>query len=215
MARGDALKMLQKTCGVTPDGAFGPNTARAIAQHYGLNANCGAHLLGQAAHESGNFKLTQENLNYSEKALNSVFGRYFGSGKEDASKYARDPQKIANYVYMDENRSSKGALGNTEEGDGWRFRGRGFLQCTGRTNYRAFASEMRLPDVMKDPDLVATDYAFESALWFFKRNNLFKIADEGVNDEVITKITRRVNGGTHGLDDRLEKTKKIYDWLSS
>lgn len=211
----DAMRTLQARCGVAADGSFGPNTARAIAKHYDLSPERAAHLLGQSAHESGNFKLTQENLNYSEKALNSVFGRYFGDGKEDASKYARDPQKIANYVYMDENRSSKGALGNTEEGDGWRFRGRGFLQCTGRTNYRAFASEMRLPDVMKEPDLVATDYAFESALWFFKRNNLFKIADEGVNDEVITKITRRVNGGTHGLDDRLEKTKKIYGWLSS
>lgn len=211
----DAMRTLQARCGVAADGSFGPNTARAIAKHYDLSPERAAHLLGQSAHESGNFKLTQENLNYSEKALNSVFRRYFGNGKEDASKYARNPQKIANYVYMDENRSSKGALGNTEEGDGWRFRGRGFLQCTGRTNYRAFASEMRLPDVMKDPDLVATDYAFESALWFFKRNNLFRIADEGVNDEVITKITRRVNGGTHGLDDRLEQTKKIYGWLSS
>ena len=211
----DAMRTLQVRCGIAADGAFGPNTARAIAKHFDLSPERAAHLLGQSAHESGNFKLTQENLNYSEKALNSVFGRYFGNGKEDASKYARNPQKIANYVYMDENRSSKGALGNTEEGDGWRFRGRGFLQCTGRTNYRAFASEMRLPDVMKDPDLVSSDYAFESALWFFKRNNLFKIADEGVNDEVITKITRRVNGGTHGLDDRLEKTKKIYGWLST
>ena len=209
----EAMKTLQERCGCTPDGAFGPKTARAIAKHYELSPERGAHLLGQAAHESGNFKLTQENLNYSERALNAVFGRYFGEGKENAADYARNPEKIANYVYMDENRSKGGALGNVEEGDGWRFRGRGFLQCTGRANYRAFASEMRLPDAMMEPDLVATDYAFESALWFFKRNNLFKIADEGVNDEVITKITRRVNGGTHGLDDRMEKTKKIYAWL--
>ena len=210
----DAMKALQARCGVAADGAFGPNTARAIANHYDLSPKRAAHLLGQAAHESGNFKLTQENLNYSEKALNSVFGRYFGEGKEDAAKYARNPEKIANYVYMDKNRSKNGALGNVEEGDGFRFRGRGFLQCTGRTNYRAFASEMRLPDAMMEPDLVATDYAFESALWFFKRNNLFKIADEGVNDDVIKKITKRVNGGYHGLDDRIEKTKKIYGWLS-
>ena len=209
----EAMKTLQERCGCTPDGAFGPNTARAIAKHYKLSPERGAHLLGQAAHESGNFKLTQENLNYSEGALNAVFERYFGEGKENAADYARNPEKIANYVYMDENRSKGGALGNVEEGDGWRFRGRGFLQCTGRANYRAFASEMRLPDAMMEPDLVATDYAFESALWFFKRNNLFKIADEGVNDKVITKITRRVNGGTHGLNDRMEKTKKIYAWL--
>jgi putative chitinase len=208
-----AMKALQARCGATPDGAFGPNTARAIAKQYELSPERAAHLLGQSAHESGYFKLTEENLNYSEDALNRVFRRYFGEGKENAADYARNPEKIANYVYMDENRSKGGALGNTEEGDGWRWRGRGFLQCTGRTNYRKFAAEMRLPDVMKDPDLVATDYAFESAFWFFKRNGLFEIADKGVNDDVITEITRRVNGGTHGLDDRLDKTKKIYKWL--
>lgn len=210
----EAMKRLQERIGCKPDGAFGPNTAKAIAAQYELSPERAAHLLGQAAHESGNFKLTQENLNYSEGALHAVFGRYFGEGKENAADYARNPEKIANYVYMDENRSKKGALGNVNEGDGWLFRGRGFLQCTGRTNYRAFASEMRLPDAMMEPDLVASEYAFESALWFFERNNLFKIADEGVSDEVITKITRRVNGGTHGLDDRREKTKKIYGWLT-
>jgi putative chitinase len=208
-----AMKALQARCGATPDGAFGPNTARAIAKQYELSPERAAHLLGQSAHESGYFKLTEENLNYSEDALNRVFRRYFGEGKENAADYARNPEKIANYVYMDENRSKGGALGNTEDGDGWRWRGRGFLQCTGRTNYRKFAAEMRLPDVMKDPDLVATEYAFESAFWFFKRNGLFEIADKGVNDEVITEVTRRVNGGTHGLDDRLDKTKKIYKWL--
>ena len=208
-----AMKALQARCGATPDGAFGPNTAKAIAKQYELSPERAAHLLGQSAHESGYFKLTEENLNYSENALNRVFRRYFGEGKENAADYARNPEKIANYVYMDKNRSKSGALGNTEEGDGWRWRGRGFLQCTGRTNYRKFAAEMRLPDVMKDPDLVATEYAFKSALWFFQRNGLFKIADKGVNDDVITEITRRVNGGTHGLDDRLDKTKKIYKWL--
>jgi len=208
-----AMKALQARCGATPDGAFGPNTAKAIAKQYELSPERAAHLLGQSAHESGYFKLTEENLNYSEDALNRVFRRYFGEGKENAADYARNPEKIANYVYMDKNRSKGGALGNTEDGDGWRWRGRGFLQCTGRTNYRKFAAEMRLPDVMKDPDLVATEYAFESAFWFFQRNGLFKIADKGVNDDVITEITRRVNGGTHGLDDRLDKTKKIYKWL--
>lgn len=209
-----AMKLLQEKCGVTADGAFGPNTARAIADHYELSPERAAHLLGQASHESGYFKLTEENLNYSESALNRVFGRYFGEGKEDASKYARNPQKIANYVYMDEHRSKGGALGNTDDNDGWAFRGRGFLQCTGRTNYRKFASDMRLPDVMKDPDLVATEYAFESAYWFFQRNKLFQLADDGVSDEVIKMITRRVNGGYHGLDDRKEQTKKIYGWLT-
>ena len=208
-----ALKILQSRCGVAPDNSFGPKTARAIADHFDLSDVRAAHLLGQSAHESGYFKHTEENLNYSEKALKSVFGRYFGEDKEDASQYERRPQKIANYVYMDKNRSKKGALGNVEENDGWAFRGRGFLQCTGRANYRKFASKMRLPDVMKDPDLLSTDYAFESAYWFFDRNKLFQIADQGVNDDVIKQITKRVNGGYHGLDDRIEQTNKIYRWL--
>jgi putative chitinase len=209
----EAMRILQEKVGVGADGAFGPNTARAIAKHYELSSERAAHLLGQSAHESGYFKQTEENLNYSEDVLNRVFRRYFGEGKEDASKYARNPQKIANYVYMDKHRSKRGALGNVRENDGWVWRGRGFLQCTGRTNYRKFASEMRLPDVMKDPDLVATDYAFESAIWFFEKNKLFKIADEGVTDPIIKRITKRVNGGHHGLDDRIVQTNKIYGWL--
>lgn len=210
-----AIKSLQERCGVTADGAFGPNTAKAISKHYELSPERAAHLLGQSAHESGYFKLTEENLNYSEKALKSVFGRYFGNDKEDASEYERRPQKIANYVYMDKHRSKSGALGNVEENDGWAFRGRGFLQCTGRANYRKFASEMRLPDVMKDPSLVSTSYAFESAYWFFDRNGLFRIADKGVNDDVISEITKRVNGGYHGLADRINQTNKIYKWLQT
>ena len=210
----EAMKALQARIGATADGEFGPNTAKAIAKHYELSPKRAAHLLGQASHESGGFKYTQENLNYSEDALNRVFKRYFGEGRENAADYARQPEKIANYVYMDKNRSKAGALGNVFENDGALFLGRGYLQCTGRTNYRAFSSDMRIPEVMQDPSLVATEYAFESALWFFRKNNLFKIADEGVDDEVIKKITKRVNGGYHGLDDRLEKTKKIYKWLT-
>lgn len=210
----DAMKAVQARCGVTADGQFGPNTARAIAKHYELSAERAAHLLGQASHESGGFRHTTENLNYSTNALLAVFGKRYFPTKASAEKYARQPEQIANYVYMDENRSKRGALGNVNPGDGWLFRGRGFLQCTGRSNYRAFAAEMRLPDVMNDPDLVATDYAFESALWFFERNNIFRIADKGVTDEVITQITKIVNGGDKGLDDRLEQTHKIYGWLT-
>jgi putative chitinase len=210
----DAMKAVQARCGVTADGQFGPNTARAIAKHYELSAERAAHLLGQASHESGGFRQTTENLNYSTNALLSVFGKRYFPTRAVAEKYARQPEEIANYVYMDENRSERGALGNIHPGDGWLWRGRGFLQCTGRSNYRAFAAEMRLPDVMNDPDLVATDYAFESALWFFERNKLFSIADKGVTDEVITQITKRVNGGKKGLDDRLEQTHKIYGWLT-
>ena len=208
----EALKLLQEKCGVRPDGAFGPNTAKAIVSYYKWSPERGAHMLGQLVHESGNFKSTTENLNYSAQALLAVHSRYFET-EEKAQEYERNPEKIANYIYMDKNRTKKGALGNVEEGDGWRWRGRGFLQCTGRSNYRSFASAMRVPEVMEDPSLVATDYAMESAIWFFDTNNIWKICDEGVNDDTIKRVTRVINGGYNGLSHREKETKKIYDWL--
>jgi putative chitinase len=96
-----------------------------------------AGFIAQCAHESGDFRRLEENLNYSEKALNAVFGRYFGAPpKRNAAEYARNPEKIANYVYQDEFRKAK--MGNVNEGDGWLFRGRGLKQLTGRDNYTAF-----------------------------------------------------------------------------
>ena len=105
-------------------------------------------------------------------------------------------------------------MGNGPEssGDGWKFRGRGPIQLTGKSNYTQFSQDIGRPDVLTNPDIVATDLAFESALWFFRKNNLFAIADKGVSDAVITQITKRVNGGTHGLDDRLKKTKQYAGW---
>jgi len=204
----DAMKKLQEKCGVTADGAFGPNTARAIANHYGLSPNRAAHLLGQAAHESGGFKLTKENLNYKAETMCRVWPSRFKT-IEDAEPYARNPSALAEKVYS-------GRMGNGPEGSGdaSTFIGRGFIQLTGKDNYRSFAADMRVPEVMNDPSLVETDYAFESAMWFFERNELFAIADKGVDDETIKTITKRVNGGHHGLEDRMEKTKKIYGWLS-
>ncbi len=206
----DAMRELQGKCGVSADGQFGPNTARAIANFYKLSPEGAAHFLGQCHHESGGFRRTEENLNYSANALRKRFSRYFKTD-EQSEEYARQPEKIANYVYMDVNR--KYALGNTQDGDGWLWRGRGFIQCTGRFNYRAFASEMRLPEVMDSPDLVATEYAMESALWFFQKNNIWKHCKH-VNDEAIEKVSRIINGGTHGLKDRVNQTNKIYGWLA-
>jgi len=208
----EALKLLQDKCGVTADGAFGPNTAKAIVDYYKWSPERGAHMLGQLVHESNSFKATTENLNYSAEALLAVHPRYFKT-KEQAEEYERQPQKIANYIYMDENRTKKGALGNIDQNDGWMWRGRGFLQCTGRSNYRSFASDMRVPQVMDDPSLVATEYAMESAIWFFKRNNIWRICDEGVNEDTIKRVTKIINGGYNGLDHRIKETKKIYGWL--
>jgi putative chitinase len=93
--------------------------------------------------------------------------------------------------------------------------GRGFVQLTGYDNHKAFAHDMNRPDVLTDPSLLESELAFESALWFFQKNDLFKIADEGVNDDIIKRITKRVNGGYHGLDHRTEETNKIYGWLTA
>jgi putative chitinase len=208
MARGDALKLLQKTCGVTPDAAFGPNTARAIAEHYGLNANRGAHLLGQAAHESGNFMISEENLNYRAETMCRVWPSRFKS-EADAEPYARNPEKLANKVYS-------GRMGNGSEasGDGWKYAGKGFIQLTGKDNVRAFAEHIGRDSLIDDPSPIADELAMDSAIFFFERNGLFNMADKGVTDSIIKSITKRVNGGYHGLEDRMEKTKKIYRWLA-
>src|SRR5210317_1823602 len=149
-----------------------------------------AGFISQAGHESNDFKALEENLNYSEKALNSVFGRYFGEGKRDAAEYARNPEKIANYVYMDEYRSKKGALGNTEPGDGWRFRGRGLKQLTGRNNYAAFGKTVDIT-AEEAAEYVATEKgAIESACWFWDRMKLNALAD---NQDIVA-MTKKING---------------------
>ena len=202
------MRKIQSKCGVIADGQFGPNTARAIASHYSLSPERGAHLLGQAAHESGGFKRSRENLNYSWKGLMTTWPTRFKTETE-AREYHRQPSKIARKVYL------RTSLGNETENDAELFIGRGWLQLTGKSNYRSFASDMGVPDVMTDPSLVEEDYAFETAQWFFDKNGLFTISDEGVSDDVIKKITRKVNGGYHGLNDRIERTHQIYGWLSS
>ena len=156
-----------------------------------------AHFLSQCAHESANFRRLEENLNYSAKALNSVFSRYFGNPpKRSAYEYARNPEKIANYVYMDQYRRYK--MGNIYEGDGWRFRGRGLKQLTGRDNYTAFGASIGL-SAEEAAEYVATEQgAVESACWFWDTNNLNSIAD---SDDVV-RVTKRINGGTNGLEDR-------------
>ena len=202
-----SLVNLQQKIGVTADGAFGPGTLKAASAFYKLSPNRAAHFFAQTAHESGNFKAFSENLNYSAKGLRGIFRKYFPTDAL-ANAYARQPMKIANRVYANR-------MGNGPEssGDGWKFRGRGALQLTGHDNYQAFANYINRPDVMTNPDLVAGELCFESALWFFDRNKLWGICDQGVNDASILALTKRINGGTHGLDDRKLKTKKYAGWL--
>jgi putative chitinase len=200
------MEALQTKCGITADGKWGPGTFKGAKGYYKLSTAQAAHFFGQCAHESGGFKVFSENLNYSDKGLNGIFKKYFPTIASTAG-YARKPEKIANKVYANR-------MGNGPEssGDGYKFRGRGPIQLTGKDNYTAFSQSVGRPDVLTNPDIVATELAFESALWFFNKNGLFAIADKGVTDAVIGQITRRVNGGTHGLDDRIKKTKQFAAW---
>jgi len=159
-----------------------------------------AHFLSQCAHESGGFKRLEENLNYSAKSLRAVFGRYFGDApKANADEYARNPEMIANRVYNDAYRKYK--MGNTQEGDGWRFRGRGLKQLTGRDNYTRFGASIGM-SAEEAAEYVATPAgAIESACWFWDTNNLNSIAD---TDDVV-KMTKKINGGNIGLEDRQKR----------
>lgn len=197
---------LQKKLGVSADGAFGPGTLKKAMEFYHLSPVRAAHFFAQTAHETGGFKAFSENLNYGAKGLRGIFGKYFPTDAI-AAQYERKPERIANRVYG-------GRMGNGPEasGDGWKFRGRGALQLTGHDNYKAFSDYVRRPDVMSNPDLVAGELAFESAMWFFDKNKLWSICDQGINDAAILALTKRINGGTHGLEDRKAKTFKFAGW---
>lgn len=203
-----SLKSLQEKVGVTADGAFGPGTMKKAMEFYKLTPVRAAHFFAQTAHETGGFKAFSENLNYSADGLNKIFPKYFKNAGRDANAFARNAEKIANVVY-----ASRMGNGDIASGDGWKFRGRGALQLTGKSNYAEFAKYLDKPEVMDNPDLVATVYAFESAMFFFDKNKLWSICDQGVTDASILALTRRINGGTHGLADRSEKTKKYFEFV--
>lgn len=201
-----SLKSLQERAGVAADGAFGPGTMKAGMALLKLTPVRAAHFFAQTSHETGGFKAFSENLNYSAQGLQGIFGKYFPGTLEES--YARNPEKIANRVY-----ASRMGNGDEASGDGWKYRGRGALQLTGKANYEAFAKYLGTDEVVTNPDLVATKYAFESAMFFFERNKLWEICDKGINDAAILALTKRINGGTHGLDDRMAKTKKYWEYV--
>jgi putative chitinase len=197
---------LERLRGHIPDAVIAqiPDTAAKFSINTPLRL---AHFLAQCGHESGGFRATQENLNYSAKGLTGTFKKYFPS-EAAAAPYAKNPLKIASKVYG-------GRMGNGPEPtqEGYKFRGRGYIQLTGKENYTAFGKSIN-EDILSNPDKVASSYALLSAAWFFSKNGLHKMADEGSSDAVVTKITKRVNGGTIGLADRIKHFKEYYKLLA-
>jgi len=149
-------------------------------------------------------RFDMENLNYSAKALRSVFDKYFKT-KKQAEKYARQPEKIANRVY-----ANRMGNGNEASGDGWKYRGRGLIQLTGKKNYRAFAKWVGDDEIMDDPDLVASVYAVQSAVYYWERNNLNRLADK----DDIDAVTKKINGGFNGLAHRRDLLNKANGLLA-
>jgi len=164
-----------------------------------------AHFLAQCGHESGGFKAVSENLNYSADGLKKIFGKYFPGNLNES--YARQPEKIASRVY-----ASRMGNGDESSKEGFKFRGRGYIQLTGKANYTNFTKFIG-EDCVSNPDLVATKYPLASAAFFFDSNKLWAICDKGADDATITAVTKRVNGGTIGLADRIKHFKEYYNLL--
>jgi len=193
---------LDKLKGHIPDNVIAqiPDTAKTFGIDTPLKL---AHFLAQCGHESGGFRLTQENLNYSAQGLKNIFPKYFPGNLSES--YARNPQKIASKVYG-------GRMGNGPEvtGEGFKFRGRGYIQLTGKDNYTAFGKAIN-EDILSNPDLVSNKYPLLSAAWFFSKNCLKKCVDD--SNTTVTSVTKCVNGGTIGLADRLKHFEEYYNLL--
>jgi putative chitinase len=177
------------------------------AAKFGITNNLRlAHFLAQCGHESGGFKAVSENLNYSADGLKRIFPKYFPGNLSES--YARQPEKIASRVY-----GSRMGNGDESSKEGFKFRGRGYIQLTGKSNYTAFAKFIG-EDTVANPDLVATKYPLASAAFFFNSNKLWAICDKGADDATVTAVTKRVNGGTIGLSDRIKHFKEYYAALT-
>lgn len=203
----DVNKTLEKLKNVIPDSVI--KELPDVIQRFDINTELRlAHFLSQCAHESGNFSVKVENMNYSAKRLQEVFRKYFPT-TEKAMEYQRQPQKIGSLVYANR-------LGNGDEksGDGWRYRGRGYIQLTGKSSYKSFGDFIG-EDLVKNPELLATKYPLVSAGWFFRIRDINKISDRGSTTDVITAVTLRVNGGRNGLQDRISRFERIFKALNS
>jgi putative chitinase len=167
-----------------------------------------SHFLGQCAHESANFTRVRENLNYSAERIMTIFPKYF---KENAlaKEYANNPEKLASRVY-----ANRMGNGNEESKEGYLYCGRGYIQLTGKANYSLLSKSINRPDIMDNPDIITTSYPLTSAAWFWDRNSLNIEADKGLADKVVSNITHIVNGGNHGLADRIRHIHNYYNALS-
>ena len=198
--------MIDKLNGKLPQQVL--NELPLVMEKFGIsNPTRLAHFLSQVAHESGNFKFVKENLNYSAKGLLTIFKKYFAT-ETLALACERKPEKIANKVYANR-------MGNGDEasGDGYNFRGRGYIQLTGKDNYKAFSTFIG-EDCVANPELVATKYPLTSAAFFFNKNKLWDICDKGHSHEIVAAVTKRVNGGTIGLDDRIKHFEEYNNLLA-
>lgn len=196
---------ISKLKGQIPDNVY--NEIPSVINKFQINTSIRlTHFLSQCAHESGGFKLIIENLNYSTKGLLTIFPKYFKDASL-AETYNRKPEKIASRVYGNR-------MGNGDEstGDGWKYRGRGYIQLTGKGNYIKFDSFVE-DDIIKNPDLVATKYPLLSAAWFFNKNGINIVSDRGAEAEVVKSVTKKVNGGFNGLQDRQKYFDKYYTIL--
>ena len=198
--------MIDKLNGKLPQAVL--NELPLVMEKFGIsNPTRLAHFLSQVAHESGNFKFVNENLNYGAKGLLGIFKKYFPT-EALAKAYERKPEKIANKVY-----ASRMGNGDEASGEGYKFRGRGYIQLTGKDNYKAF-SDFIGEDCVANPDLVATKYPLTSAAFFFHKNKLWDICDKGHSHDVVTAVTKRVNGGTIGLEDRIKHFEEYNHLLA-
>jgi putative chitinase len=195
---------IEKLKGHIPDAVIAqiPDTAKKFNITNNLRL---AHFLSQCGHESGGFKAVSENLNYSADGLKKIFGKYFPGNLNES--YARQPEKIAARVY-----ASRMGNGDETSKEGFKFRGRGYIQLTGKANYTNFTKFIG-EDCIANPDLVATKYPLASAAFFFDSNKLWSICDKGADDATVTAVTKRVNGGTIGLPDRIKHFKEYYNLL--
>lgn len=205
---------ITKLKGKIPESVY--NELPTVISKFSINTiNRMVHFLGQCSHESNNFKVTKENLNYSAQGLANTFSSRFAVDLKAkikipnalAKSIERNPELIANNVYCD-----RMGNGNTVSGDGFKYSGKGYIQLTGKDNYTLFDKAVD-DDILKNPDLVATKYPLTSAGFFWYNNGLNKLADVGITDSDITKVTKKINGATIGLTHRIELTKGFYNLL--